>query len=158
LSGSGQCELVDECFSPSWRWPDRAVALRSFTLKPRVGWCRGGCSNPGIEATVNQYDLELSATHVRDLGAISVELGLTVGGSLLVQRFRTQGVPPRRTTAALQLAPTVGITREIAPRSYLFVLGSTPTYLLRGETSSATGASFGPSFAVRVAIGAGYRL
>ena len=135
-----------------------AIALRSFTLKPRLGWCRGGFSNPGIEATVDQYDLELSLTHVRDLDVVSVEVGLTVGGALLVQRFRTQGVAPRRTTGALQLAPTVGITRELHPRSYLFLLASTPTYLLRSESSTAAGSSFGPSFAVRLSFGAGYRL
>jgi len=135
-----------------------AVALRSFTLKPRLGWCRGGFSNPGIEATLDQYDLELSLTHVRDLDVVSLELGLTVGGSVLVQRFQTQGVAPRRTTGALQLSPTVGITREIAPRSYLFLLGSASTYLLRSENSAATASSFGPSFALRISIGAGYRL
>src|SRR5256886_1329368 len=135
-----------------------AVALQSFTLKPRVGWCRGGFSNPGIEATVDQYDLELSAVHVRDLHVISVELGLTMGGSLLVQRFRTQGMAPRRTTAALQLSPTVGITRGLGARSYLFVLGAASTYLLKSESSGTPGSSFGPSFAVRVSIGAGYRL
>ena len=57
-----------------------AVALHSFTLKPRLGWCRGGFSNPGIEATVDQYDLELSASYVRDLEVISVEVGLTSEG------------------------------------------------------------------------------
>src|SRR5204863_443943 len=71
-----------------------AVALRSFTLKPRIGWCRGGFSNPGIEATVDQFDLELSAAYVRDLEVVSVEVGLTAGAALLVQRFRTQGVAP----------------------------------------------------------------
>src|SRR5437870_2317459 len=135
-----------------------AVALRSVTFKPRVGWCRGGFSNPGLQATVDQYDLELSAVHVRDLHVISVELGLTVGGSLLVQRFQTQGVAPRRTTAALQLSPTVGITRELGARSYLFLIGAASTYLLKSESSATSGSSFGPSFAVRVSIGAGYRL
>jgi hypothetical protein len=107
---------------------------------------------------VDQYELELSLTHVRDLDLVSLEIGLTIGGSVLVQRFQTQGIAPRRTTGALQLAPTIGITREVAPRSYLFLLGSAPTYLLRSENSTATGSSFGPSFAVRFAIGAGYRL
>ena len=135
-----------------------AVALQAFTLKPRFGWCRGGFSNPGLQATVDQYDLELSAVHVRDLHVISVELGLTVGGSLLVQRFQTQGVAPRRTTAALQLSPTVGITRELGARSYLFLIGAASTYLLKSESSQTSGSSFGPSFAVRFSIGAGYRL
>ena len=133
-----------------------AVAMRSFTLTPRLGWCRGGFSNPGIDATVDQYDLELSAAYVRDLDVISIELGVTVGGALLVQRFRTQGVAPSRTSAALQLSPTIGITRELGARSYVFLFGSASTYLLNSESPS--GESFGPSFAVRLSMGAGYRL
>jgi Caspase domain len=135
-----------------------AVALPSVTLTPRLGWCRSGFSNPGIRATVDQYDLELRATHVRDLGVVSVELGVTVGGSLLAQRFQTAGVAPRRTTAALQLSPTLGISRDLSARSYVFLLGSASTYLLRSEDPVTSRSSFGPSFALRVAFGAGYRL
>ena len=135
-----------------------AVALPSLTLTPRLGWCRSGFANPGIRATVDQYDLELSLAHVRDLRVVSIALGLTVGGSLLVQRFQTQGIAPRRTTAALQLSPTVGIARDVGQRGYLFLLGSASTYLLSSESSAPSRASFGPSFALRFALGAGFRL
>jgi hypothetical protein len=135
-----------------------AVALHSVTLKPRVGWCRASSSNPGIQATVDQYDLEISASHVRDLRVVSVELGITVGGALLVQRFRTQGIAPPRRTAALQLSPTVGIARDVGQRGYVFLLGSASTYLLRSEESATSRSSFGPSFALRVGMGAGVRL
>ncbi len=135
-----------------------AVALRSVTLKPRVGWCRASSSNPGIQATVDQYDLEISASHVRDLRVVSVEAGITVGGALLVQRFRTQGIAPLRRTAALQLSPTVGIARDVGQRGYVFLLGSASTYLLRSEESATSRSSFGPSFALRVGMGAGVRL
>jgi len=107
---------------------------------------------------VDQYDLELFAAHVRDLNVVSVEMGITVGGALLVQRFRTQGVAPSRTTAALQLSPSLGISRDIAERGYLFLLGSASTYLLRRDDSTTSRTSFGPSFALQVAIGAGFRL
>ena len=135
-----------------------AVALRAVTLKPRLGWCRAGFANPGLEATVDEYDLEISAVYVRDLRVVSVELGMTVGGALLVQRFRTQGIAPPRRTAALQLSPTLGVTRDVAQRSYVFLLGSAATYLLRSQDSETSRSSFGPSFALRVAIGAGVRL
>jgi hypothetical protein len=135
-----------------------AVALHSLTVTPRLGWCRSGFANPGLQATVDQYDLELSAAHVRDLRVVSIALGLTVGGSLLVQRFQTQGIAPRRTTAALQLSPTVGIARDVGQRGYLFLLGSASTYLLSSESSATSRASFGPSFALRFALGAGFRL
>ena len=51
-----------------------------------------------------------------------------------------------------------GISRELGARSYVFLLGSASTYLLSSESAAASGASFGPSFAVRLSIGAGYRL
>jgi hypothetical protein len=135
-----------------------AFALRSLTLTPRLGWCRSGFENPGIRATIDQYNLELSAVHVRDLGVVSVELGITVGGSLLVQRFRTGGVAPTRTTAALQLSPMAGISRDVAERAYLFLLCSASTYLLRSEDSATSRRSFGPSFALQLGLGAGFRL
>ena len=135
-----------------------AVALRAFTLTPRVAWCRSGFAGPGISASLDQYDAELSATHVWDAGLLSVQFGLTVGGSFLRQSFSTQGAAPKRTTGALQLAPSIGITRDVGQRTYVYLLGSASTYLLRTQDPSTARSSFGPSFAVRTAIGVGYRL
>ena len=77
---------------------------------------------------------------------------------MFVQRFRTQGLAPDRTTAGLQLSPTVGISRDVARRGYVFLLGSASTYLLRSQDSATSQSSFGPSFALRVSMGAGVRL
>jgi hypothetical protein len=44
------------------------------------------------------------------------------------------------------------VTRELG-RSYLYLQGSAPTYLFRTE-----GSEFGPSFALRLSLGFGYRL
>lgn len=135
-----------------------AVAFHSLTLTPRLGWCRAGFENPGIQATVDQYDAELSVTHVRDLSVVSLSFGVTAGGSLLVQRFRTSGDAPGRTTAAMQLSPMLEITREVAERGYLFLAGSASTYLLRTQDSITSRTSFGASFALRMSLGAGFRL
>lgn len=134
------------------------VALRAATLTPRLGWCRSGFANPGIDATLDQFDLELTAAHVWDLGPASVELGLTVGGSLLLQRFRTQGAAPRRATAALQLSPMVGLSRDLGERAYGFATLSGATWLFRSESQATGQAAFGASFAPRVALGLGWRL
>jgi hypothetical protein len=74
-----------------------------------------------------------------------------------VQRFGTSGVAPRRTSAALQLSPAVGIARELSDRAYLYARGSASTYLFRTEDSQTQRSTFGPSFALRFAVGAGYR-
>jgi hypothetical protein len=135
-----------------------AVALHSLTLTPRFAWCRAGFENPGIRATVDQYDAELSLAYVRDLSVVSLSFGVTAGGAILVQRFQTSGSAPSRTTAALQLSPTVGVTRELGERGYLFLLGSASTYLMKSQDPVTSESSFGPSFALRMSLGAGYRL
>jgi len=135
-----------------------AFAFQSLTLTPRVGWCRSGFTGPGLAATLDQYDLELSAAHVWDVGVVSLEVGVTAGASLLAQRFRTNGVAPPRTTAALQLSPTLAATRELGERTYLFLALSGATFLFRSQDPVTSRASFGPSFAVRTALGVGLRL
>lgn len=134
-----------------------AVALRAFTLTPRLGYCRSGFQGTGLTAFVDAWDLELSMAHVWDLPSFSVELGLTLGGGLLRQRFSTSGVAPARTGGALQLAPGVSITRELTPRSYLSLGGHATTYLLRTQEAGAS-ALWGPSFALRLSLAAGLRL
>jgi hypothetical protein len=85
-------------------------------------------------------------------------VGLTVGGAVLHQRFRTAGVAAPRTSAALQLSPVAAISRDVGRRTYLFLSASAATYLFRVEDSADRTSSFGPSFAMRFAAGAGFRL
>ena len=134
-----------------------AVALEQLTMAARLGWCRSGFDNFGLTATVDQYDLEVAAAHVWDLRLVSLELGLTAGTALLAQRFRTAGVAPRRLSSALQLSPSLGVTRELGARSYAYFRTAASTYLLRSEDPSTRRAAFGPSFALRIVLGAGYR-
>jgi hypothetical protein len=135
-----------------------SIAFRALTVTPRFGYCRGGFSNPGIHATLDEYDLEVEAAHVWDLGFASVQVGLTIGGAVLAQRFTTSGYAPRRTSTALQLAPTLGLVRELGDRSYLSLSVLGATYLLKSEDPNTQAVSFGPSFAVRASLGVGFRL
>ena len=135
-----------------------AIALRPVTLTPRVAWCRTGyTSSEGLAATTDQFDVELQASHVWDLAPVSIEVGLTVGAALLNQSFKTSGVAPPRTTAALQLTPAVAVSRDLGSRTYIYLTVAGATYLFKSESSTTDATSFGPSFAVRVALGFGYR-
>jgi len=155
---SERTSLIDDSGLCSGASVGVSIALRSLTLTPHLGWCRGGFSTPAIRATLDEYDAELEAAHVWDLGVVSVQVGLNIGYALLAQRFSTEGVAPRRTSSALQLAPTLGVTRELTERSYLYfrVLGA--TYMMRSEDSQTQAISFGPSFALRASLGVGLRL
>jgi len=112
----------------------------------------------GLVATAEAWDLELGATHVWDLRAVSLELGLVAGVAILRQDFETGGVAPPRTTAALQLSPLAGVSRDLGRRSYAFASLAAATYLYRLEDSTDGTTSFQPSFALRFAIGAGFRM
>lgn len=149
VSGGGLCPGVGGGF---------AVAFRSVTLTPRVAWCQSSSTNSDLSSTVNQFDVELALSHVWDLRAVSIELGLVFGGALLHQSFRTPGDAPARTTAALQLSPVLTFTHELGTRTYLLASVAAATYLLNKEDSATGTSSFGPSFALRAAIGFGFRL
>jgi hypothetical protein len=134
-----------------------AIALRSITLVPRVSWCQSGYSNEGLHATTDQWDFELQGSYVWDLAPVSIELGLIVGGSLFHQSFSTTGSAPPRTTGALELSPIVGVSRDLGSQTYLYLSVAGATYLFKNETTASGTTSFGPSFAVRVALGFGWR-
>jgi hypothetical protein len=95
---------------------------------------------------------------VWDLRVVSLEIGLTAGGSILAQHFQTTGVAPARTSGALQLSPSVGVTRELGDRTYLFAALSGATFLFRTQDSGTAQTSVRPSFALRTALGVGVRL
>jgi hypothetical protein len=134
-----------------------ALALRPLTLLARLGACRSGFAEGGLTASTEAYDVEVGAAHAWDLPGFSLEVGLTVGGALLHQRFRTAGVAPSRTTAALQLSPVAAISRDVGARAYLFASVAPATYLFRLADSSDGATSLRPSFALRFALGAGWR-
>ena len=59
---------------------------------------------------------------------------------------------------ALQLSPSLALTRDLGPRTYLILTGAAATYLLRSEDSATGRSSFGPTFALRTSLGIGLRL
>ena len=136
-----------------------AIALRPVTLVPRVAWCRTGYTSEGLEATTDQLDFELQASfYVLELKRVSIVLGVTVGGAILHQAFRTEGTAPPRTTAALQLTPAVAVNTDLGGRTYLYATFAGATYFYETQSSTTGASSFGPSFAVRLSLGLGYQL
>ena len=80
-----------------------------------------------------------------------------MGAALLNQSFKTTGTAPPRTTAALQLTPAVAVSRDLGGRTYIYLALAGATYLYKNEATATETTSFGPSFAVRVSLGFGYR-
>ena len=158
VEGRTRAALASEGWPCSGLAAGGALALRPLTLQARLGWCRSGFSGSGLDATAEGWDLEVGATHAWDLRGFTLEVGLAVGGALLRQHFRTAGVAPARTSAALQLSPVALVSRDLGRRTYLYLSTSAATYLYRLGDSADGSTSFGPSFAMRFALGAGFRL
>jgi hypothetical protein len=51
----------------------------------------------------------------------------------------------------------VAVSRDLGSRTYIYLTVAGATYLFKNESSATETTSFGPSFAVRVALGFGYR-
>jgi len=49
------------------------------------------------------------------------------------------------------------VSRDLGSRTYIYLTVAGATYLFKNESSATQATSFGPSFAVRVALGFGYR-
>lgn len=88
---------------------------------------------------------------------MSLEVGLTVGGTWLQQTFTTNGLAPSRSTLALQLSPDVALSRELGERAYLFLELAAATYLYEMEDTATGHTHFGPSFSARLTLGVGWR-
>ncbi|HXX30184.1 MAG TPA: caspase family protein [Myxococcaceae bacterium] len=134
-----------------------AFELRAVTIVPRLAWCGGGFSNSDLSSSTSQLDVEVRTAYVWDLSWVSLEVGLTVGGAWLYQSFTTTGSAPPRSTLALQLTPDVALSRELGERAYLFLELAAATYLYEMQDTSTGQTHFGPSFAVRLTLGAGWR-
>jgi len=157
LEGRARTPLASEGRTCSGAAAGVTVATRPLTLQARLGFCRSGFREGALRATVDGWDLEIGATRVWDLRGGSLEAGLLFGGSVLHQRFRTPGVAPPRTSAALQVAPVVSGALDLGRRTYAYASVSAATYLFKLEDPTDRSVRFSPSFAPRGALGLGVR-
>jgi hypothetical protein len=84
------------------------VVMRGFSLIGRVAACRGGYQNATLTSTADEVGLQIEGAHVWDLRFVSVQVGLALGPSVLLQRFDTTGVAPSREALAGALAMNAG--------------------------------------------------
>ena len=156
--GSARALVTDAGRLPrrgAWGWPSRCGRSRSCPGSPGAGAATPTRGSPRRPTSGT------SSCRARTCGTwrrCRFELGLTVGASLLNQSFKTD----RQRAAAdhcarSQLSPSVGVSRDLGCRTYLYLTVAGATYLFKNEISASGTTSFGPSFAVRVALGFGWR-
>jgi hypothetical protein len=118
-----------------------AVDLAWGRLGVRAGACRSRRMGTYLADVLNMLDLEVEGMRARDVGPITMGVGVAAGSSLLVRTFSTTGVAPTRTT----LAPEVGAVGSISvplPRGF-YVAGevSAGTLFVREASTPLPGRS-----------------
>ncbi len=99
------------------------IVTRGFSLIGRFSVCRSRYRNDTLTSTADELGLQIEGAHVWDLRFVSVQVGLALGPSVLVQRFDTRGEAPAREALAGTLAMTAGVELPLRGRFALNVAG-----------------------------------
>ncbi|MBA2544902.1 MAG: caspase family protein, partial [Deltaproteobacteria bacterium] len=126
-----------------------------LTLSPRLAGCRGELSNRTLDATTDILALDLRVAKAWDFSRATVDLGITMGGELLHERFVTRGIAPARTSIAGHVDAGAAIAFPIFSRGYLHAEIAAQTHFFSVETQAGD-KSMTARFALRglFAIGA----
>ncbi len=122
-----------------------------LTLSPRLAACRGEFSNRTLDASTDAISLDLRAAKVWDFRRFSIDVGVTVGGELLHERFETRGIAPPRTALAGHVDAGVGLVLPIGGPRFLGLEVAAQTHFLTLEDQAGT-RSLAARFSVRSAL------
>ncbi len=148
-----QTPIIDgasPCFGALVGW---TYVRHDLTLSPRLVGCRGGFDNRTLEATTDLLAAELELAKAWDVRKLTVDIGVTAGGELLMERFETRGVAPSRTSGAGFVGASAGLSyalgrlqlgTELAAQTHVFSVEDQA-----GDRSVAT------RFALRLVLGLG---
>lgn len=93
-------------------------ATADVTWSPRVFGCRGTLANETLTARTDLLALDLRVAKAWDVSRLTVDLGVTLGGEIMQERFTTRGIAPTRTSPAGHIDAGFGILLPIHDRFY----------------------------------------
>lgn len=108
------------------------VALRAFTIAPRLAACRGRFENDVLAAHTDALDLHVRLTHAWDLPRVTLDLGVAGGAELLREGFHdTRATADDRYSAAGHLDVTAGAEVDVGRGVYLSADVAAQSHFLR---------------------------
>ncbi|HEX7507429.1 MAG TPA: caspase family protein [Polyangia bacterium] len=113
------------------------LELARMGVAARLSACTGGFRNSAIEATTNEYVIDLGAERTWDFRRLSFTAGIGAGMTLSHQHFQTLGVAPDRLSAAPMGFVSAAVTRSISRRFYLGLELRGEGHLLRLQQAAA---------------------
>lgn len=132
-----------------------AFTFPFLSVTPRLDMCGSGFENSTLQASVYDVGGDVRLAHNWDLPFVSLDVGLTVGGSWLRQSFTTQGYAPDRDTVALRTSVGLGATFDLPAGFYFLSSGAAETYVFELQDSATKTKSLTASIAVRLHLGIG---
>ena len=124
------------------------VDLAAASLGTRIGACHGTFANDFLGADTNEVWWEARVGRAIDVGAVTLDFGLTGGATLLWQSFRSDGNAPGRTTLGGLVGAGVGATVPVGDGFFAGVGGEALTYFF--SVGGDDGDSVATRFSVRV--------
>ena len=132
-----------------------AFVFASLSVTPRVDACSSAFDQESLHANANEYGGDLRLAHAWDLPLVTLDVGLTVGASLLRQTFSTSGIAPTRNTVAARSSIGGALTMDIAAGFYLLADVAAETYLFQLQETSRETTRLTASLALRSHLGFG---
>ncbi len=132
-----------------------ALHFAALSVTPRIDACGSGFQSGTLHADVNEVGVDVRLAHAWDFPVVTVDVGLTLGASWLMQSFTTPGLAPRRDSLAGRSSVGVGLTSDLGGGFYIFAAGAGETYLFRFQDSVTGESSLAPSIALRTHFGIG---
>jgi hypothetical protein len=131
------------------------LVRRGFSLLGRLSACRGGFQTDMLASTTDEVNLQLEGAHVWDLRFVSLQLGLALGPSLVLQSFDTRRTAPDRRALAGTLTASAGAELPLAGRFVLtLAVGANVHALRQRDTAGAAEWTTPVTFLTRVGVGA----
>jgi hypothetical protein len=124
-----------------------------FDLSTRIEACRARFENSFLRASTKEFAVSMRLAFTHDFQWFTLGAGVSAGPALFRQDFETRGVAPPRTTWALHLGLTAGVSVDLPLGFNVFVEEAFRTYLLSFFDGRTERSSLEPSLAFQQAIG-----
>jgi hypothetical protein len=134
-----------------------AVEHRWLSVTPRFGFCRSGFDNGRIVATSDEFDLDLTLTHVFDVPVVSIGVGVVGGVTWLRQTFETAGVAPPRNTIGGHLDIVLALLWDLPRGFYIETDIAGQVHLFSGQTANEPDSKLATVVTARPYVGFGKR-
>ncbi len=133
------------------------VDWRALSVEGRAAGCRSGYDNAYVHATSDEAYAEVRAGRAFDLPVVTAEVGVSVGGGVLLQHFASPAEAPSRTTGVARLGVGISLSADLGLGSYVFGGPELATYFYPLTSSNDRSTGLARDVTVAFAGGAGWR-